>query len=98
MADARKFDERLNICELPEVRLPGIAPQTEVGAAALTLDFDQASLLQLLDVMGDGGRADVLLLLQTAAIHGWPASDLLQHGETAWLGDGPGDGLELFRG
>ena len=53
--------------ELPEIGVEETPLETEVGELPLPPDFDQPCGLQLLDVMRDGGGADVLGLLKGAA-------------------------------
>ena len=81
-----------------EVRVPGFTLQRDAGIAAFAGDVYQASLLQDGEVVGDGGGAEGLVLIEGVAEEVTVASDLAQHGETPGIGYGAGDELHLLVG
>ena len=88
----------LQLGELGQVGIPYLALEGERGAAAFALDVDEASVRQLLEVVRDGGGAENLLCGERSAGGPVLASDLLQDGEAAGVGDSAGDGLHLVVG
>jgi hypothetical protein len=88
--------EALDLGELLEVGAEDFALQGETGELALAPDVDEAGVLELLDVVGEGGGADVVGSLQGAAGHGVCAgADLAQDLVASRLGQGAGDRGEL---
>jgi hypothetical protein len=86
----------LDLGELLEVGVEDVALQGEAGELALALDVDEAGVLQLLDVVGEGRGADVVGGMEGAAGHGVGAgADLAQNLVATWLGEGAGDRDEL---
>jgi hypothetical protein len=88
----------LELGELGEVSGPDVAAEGEIGAPAFALDVDETGVGQLFEVVGDGGRADDLLLGDRATGCDFVAGDLLKDGEAARIGKGACDGLRLLVG
>src|ERR1700743_1315927 len=70
----------LQLGELREVGVPDVALEGKRGAAAFALDVDQPGVRQLLEVVGDRGGAEHLLLGKRTAGCGVLAGNLLQDG------------------
>lgn len=103
--DTRKSESLQTLCErsdtgkVLEVGVEDIAPQDEIGGAAVALDADEPGILELLHVMGEGGGADVLHLLHACA---WGGALVAAEGDedfvATWLGEGAGDERALLVG
>jgi hypothetical protein len=79
----------LDLSELLEVSVEDVALEDEAGELALALDVDEASVLEFLDVVGEGGGTDVVGGLQRAAGHGVGAgADLAEDLVAARFGEG----------
>jgi hypothetical protein len=86
----------LDVSKAIEVGAQNVPLEHEAGELAFTHDLDQASSLKFLEVVGEGGWADPVALVQAAARHRSPAgSDVPQHFVTPWLGQSTGDTREL---
>src|SRR5438552_16218282 len=78
--DTTVANTALDFCEAVEIGAQHVALEDEVGELAVADDRDQARGLELLDVMGEGGRAYLVVLMQRAAPHRRLArADLLQY-------------------
>src|SRR5438552_890511 len=90
---------QLNPGELFEVGLEDFAIQREEAAAAFAADLDQAGGFELLDVVRESRKGDVLGLLQLTAGHtGLAGGEVLQHLHTTRLGQSTANQGELFWG
>ena len=88
----------LELLQLMEVGVPGGAAEGEAHLATEALGVDEAGLLQLLEMVRDGGRGDALLGVEVTAEQIFGAGDLLKDGEAAGVGEGAGDCLEVLGG
>jgi len=85
-----------NLREPLQVGAQSIALQEKVHELALANDLDEAGRLQLLDMMGEGGGAYGVGLVQDAARQGIVrGSDLLEDLVASRFGQGAGDAREL---
>jgi hypothetical protein len=82
--------------EAVEVGAEDVALEDEVGKFAVTLDADEASVFELLHVVGEGGGADGLRLGDAGAGGGaLPAADFGEDFVAARCGERAGDEGEL---
>src|SRR3569623_489791 len=87
---------RLDIRQTVEIGAQYVAMQDEIGEFAVADDLDETGGLQLLDVVREGGRADVVALVQAGAGQRRVLrADALENGIALGLGQRPGDPFEL---
>ena len=86
----------LKLLQLTNIGVPYRAAQAEAHRTAISLRVDKVCFLQLVQVVGDSGRADASVGVELAAEQDLAGRDLLQHGKTTRIGQRPRDRLKLL--